>query len=314
VTITSSKPLSNERTSRPIQSRRLAGRIGAEVSGVDLATKLDEQTVVDIREVLLSSKVVFFRDQHLDAASQQAFAERFGPLTIAHPTVESIEGEPNVFELDSVDGGRANYWHTDVTFTDRPPTASVLRSVVIPPYGGDTIWANTVAAYEELPDSLRVFADGLRAIHTNQYDYGRKLERERSGQSAGKKAAQFTSLNFETEHPVVRVHPETGDRSLLLGGFARQIIGLSSSESADLIRTLQSHVTRPENTVRWNWRVGDVAMWDNRATQHYAIDDYGDQRRRMQRVTVAGSIPIGIDGRASVALVGDASFYSPVAA
>jgi taurine dioxygenase len=234
-------------------------------------------------------------------------------LTIAHPTVESIEGEPNVFELDSADGGRANHWHTDVTFTDRPPTASVLRSVTIPPYGGDTIWANTVSAYEGLPESLRVLADGLRAIHTNQFDYGRKLERDRSGQPAGKRADQFTSLIFETEHPIVRVHPETGARSLLLGGFARQIVGLSSGESADLIRVLQSHVTRPENTVRWNWRVGDVAVWDNRATQHYAIDDYGDQRRRSQRVTVAGGIPIGIDGRPSIALVGDASFYSAVA-
>lgn len=186
--------------------------------------------------------------------------------------------------------------------------------MVIPEFGGDTVWANTVAAYHDLPESVRQLANHLRAIDTNQYEYGRKLEREKAGKLAGPRSEQFVSRIFETEHPVIRVHPESGDRSLLLGGFARQLVGYSTVESSDLIRILQQHVTRPDNTVRWQWRVGDVAIWDNRATQHYAIDDYGTQHRRMHRVTVAGSIPQGIDGRRSVALLGDASYYSPVAA
>ena len=292
--------------------RPLAGRIGAEISGVDLAAGPSDSAISAIRGALLVHKVVFFRDQpNLTPAGHLAFAARLGPLTIAHPTVGSIEGEPSVFELDSESGGRANNWHTDVTFVDRPATISILRGVQFPPYGGDTIWANTAAAYDDLPDHLRVLADRLRAVHTNAYDYARAKQPVESG-AAEKRREQFVSTVFETEHPVVRVHPETGERSLLLGGFARHIVGLSSSESHDLIRAFQHHVTRPENTVRWQWRAGDVAVWDNRATQHYAVADYGAARRVVQRVTVAGSIPVGIDGRPSRSLKGDADAFSPV--
>lgn len=307
-TLSSLRPSSTQ-----LEVTRIGGRIGALIEGVDLTESLSTETVSNIRETLLAHKVIFFRGQHLDPASHQAFANRLGELTIAHPTVESIDGEPNVFELDSLDGGRANYWHTDVTFTDRPPSASVLRAVVIPPYGGDTLWANGARAYEELPAPFRTLADELRAIHTNEFDYGRRAESERQG-TWGKRSEQFISRTFETEHPVVRVHPETGERSILLGGFARRIVGVSSEESTRLIEILQHHVTRPENTVRWNWRAGDIAVWDNRATQHYAINDYEDQHRVVQRVTIAGSIPVGIDGRPSIAKVGDASYYSTAAA
>ena len=303
-------------TATQIEIRPLAGRIGALVEGADLTAHLDQSAVADIRAALLAHKVIFFRGQEgLDPAGHAAFASRFGPLTQAHPTVRSaaLEDEPVVFELDSDKGARANNWHTDVTFTDRPPAASFLRGVTFPPYGGDTVWANTVTAYETLPESLRALADGARAVHTNAYDYARDTGSIRdtgSGQSS--RGVEFTSTTYETEHPVVRVHPETGERSLLLGGFARQIRGLSSSESADLIRNLQARVTLPENTVRWQWRVGDVAVWDNRATQHYAINDYGDAKRVVQRVTIAGAVPVGVDGQPSQVLKGDASEYSPV--
>ena len=299
-----------------IAIRPLAGRIGALVEGPDLASDLDDETVARIRTALLAHKVIFFRGQdRLDPVGHAAFASRFGPLTQAHPTVRSaaLEEEPVVFELDSDKGARANNWHTDVTFTDRPPAASFLRGVTFPPYGGDTVWANTVTAYETLPESLRVLVDGARAVHTNTYDYARDTGSIRGGGSGlSSRGVEFTSTVYETEHPVVRVHPETGERSLLLGGFARHIKGLSPAESADLIRNLQTRVTLPENTVRWQWRPGDVAIWDNRATQHYAINDYGDAKRVVQRVTVAGAIPVGVDGRPSVALKGDASEYSPV--
>jgi alpha-ketoglutarate-dependent taurine dioxygenase len=292
--------------------RPLTVRTGAEIVGIDLRQKLDDSTVAAIRWALLSHKVVFFRDQQIDIEGQLAFAHTFGDLTAAHPTVPGRDEAPDVLELDSHAGGRADHWHTDVTFTDRPPAISLLRAVVIPPVGGDTIWANTVTAYEGLSNELRHLADQLRAVHTNTYDYARAKETATLDEATRQRRARFVSTVYETEHPVVRIHPETEERSLLLGGFAHHIVGFSSGESADLIRTFQHHVTSPENTIRWRWREGDVAVWDNRATQHYAVNDYGSAHRVVQRATIAGSIPVGTDRRQSVALKGDASAYSPV--
>src|SRR2546430_156412 len=287
-----------------LQAQPLTVRIGAELTGVDLRQPLDARAVAWIRSALLRHKVVFLRGQHLDREQQVAFASHLGELTAAHPTVPGAEGAPGVFELDSHAGGRANHWHTDVTFTDRPPAVSVLRAVVVPPVGGDTIWANTATAYEGLPAPLRALADGLRAVHTNRYDYGRANPAGAVDDAARRRRVQFESVVFETEHPVVRVHPETGERSLLLGGFAQHVVGLSSRESADLIRALQDRVTAPEHTVRWRWREGDVAVWDNRAPPPYAVDDYGDAHRVGQRVTVAGPLPGRVGRRPSPALRG----------
>jgi alpha-ketoglutarate-dependent sulfate ester dioxygenase len=290
--------------------RRLAGNIGAEITGVGTGTELSDQTVAQIRQALLEHKVVFLRGQGLDYARQVAFAERLGPLTLGHPTLASPPDQPFLEEIDSRKGGRANHWHTDVTFVDRPPAFTLLHAVVIPPAGGDTLWANTVTAYESLPAELRDLADRLRIVHTNAYDYsalaGRE-EREDAARVAHRK--QFISTVYETEHPAVRVHPETGERSLVLGGFARTVLGFSPQASRDLIRILQEHATRPEHTVRWQWRVDDLAIWDNRATQHYAIFDYGAEHRRGERVTVAGPVPVGVDDRPSVPLKGNASAY-----
>jgi alpha-ketoglutarate-dependent sulfate ester dioxygenase len=290
--------------------RRLAGNIGAEITGVDTGTDLGDGTVAQIREALLAHKVVFFRGQSLDYARQVAFAERLGPLTLGHPTLVSPPGQPLLEELDSRKGGRANYWHTDVTFVDRPPAFTVLHAVVIPPVGGDTMWANTVTAYESLPADLRDLADRLRIVHTNDYDYAAVYGRgERVDAATEAALRQFVSTVYETEHPAVRVHPETGERSLVLGGFARTVLGFSPQASRDLIRILQDYVTRPEHTVRWQWRADDLAIWDNRATQHYAIFDYGTEHRRGERVTVNGPTPVGVDGRPSIPLKGNASEY-----
>jgi taurine dioxygenase len=294
-----------------LRVRPLTGRIGAELSGVHLAN-LDDDDVAGIRRALLAHRVVFFRDQSIGAAEQIAFASRLGSLTLSHPTLPRLTEDPEIFDLDSIAGATANHWHTDVTFVDRPPTFSVLRALVIPEVGGDTLWANTVAGYRDLPDDLRQLADGLRALHSNGHDYGRVDVAGLKGSLRPEQIAHlqaFVSEVFETEHPVVRVHPETGEPALLLGGFAHQLVGHANSESVDLIRIFQSYVTRPENIVRWHWGEGDVAIWDNRATQHYAIADYGDQRRRMQRVTTAGSAAVGLDGRPSRSLHGDASRY-----
>jgi alpha-ketoglutarate-dependent taurine dioxygenase len=307
------QPLDPETAEAPtVTVEPLTGRIGAEIVGLDLSADLSDGLIAAVRQALLSHRVVFFRDQELDMAGQTALAERFGPLTIGHPTLPGPDAFPQVVEFDALAGARADHWHTDVTFADRPPTFSVLRAVTIPRYGGDTIWANTVAAYQDLPDSLQHFVDGLRAIHTNTYDYANP--RQAADPARRRHLEVFTATVFETEHPVVRIHPETGERALLLGGFAHRLVGLSADESRSLLHLLADRITRPENTVRWRWRAGDVAIWDNRATQHYAVNDYGDVPRTVQRVTVAGAIPLGIDGQPSRALIGDATSYSVIGA
>jgi alpha-ketoglutarate-dependent sulfate ester dioxygenase len=295
-------------TELSLDIRPLTPRTGAEVCDVELVSDLDDTTVSAIRAALLHHKVLFFRAQRLDQDAQVALAARFGPLTTAHPTVPGVEGYP-ILELDADRGGRANSWHTDVTFVDRPPLGAVLRAVVIPDSGGDTLWANTALAYETLPQDLRDEADAAWAVHTNGFDYAEFNGNDQS--SGGRRYSRaFTSIPFETHHPVVRVHPETGERSLLLGAFARRILDRDDASSTSLLRALQAHITKPEHTVRWRWRHGDVVMWDNRATQHYAVNDYGSAPRKVQRVTWAGSIPVGVDGRRSVAVEGDASGYS----
>jgi taurine dioxygenase len=219
-----------------------------------------------------------------------------------------------VLQLAATQGMAANSWHTDVTFVDRVPALSILRGVTIPPYGGTTVWANTVAAYEALPLALRALVDQLWAVHTNDYDYVADVE-DPEGDGPERDALdrrQFRSTAYETEHPVVRVHPETGERSLLLGHFVKRFVGLNSSESTAVFQLLQNRVTRLENTVRWSWQQGDVAMWDNRATQHYAVADFDNHRREVRRVTVAGDVPVALDGRRSRVLVGDSDAYTRI--
>jgi len=281
-----------------LRVRRLAGRIGAEIHDLKLSGSLDEATFSELYAALLKHKVVFLRGQgHLDDAEHQAFGARFGK-TVAHPTVPAREGT-RIFELDaSKGGGRADSWHTDVTFIDAFPKVSILRGVTIPAYGGDTVWASTVAAYEGLPEDLKRLAEGLWAVHSNDYDYAaQRTDIDPTRLAHHQKV--FVSSVFEAEHPVVHVHPETGERALLLGHFIKRISGLTTAESARIFEILQNRVIRLENTVRWNWRQDDVAIWDNRATQHYAINDYGDQPRVVRRVTVEGEAAVSVDGRRS---------------
>ena len=272
---------------------KVSGNIGAEIHGVDLSADLPAPAVEAIRAALLEHKVIFFRGQELDAAGQERFARRFGSPTTAHPTIPSLDGSPAVLDLDyGRTAGRANHWHTDVTFVQRPPLGSILRAVTLPPYGGDTVWANTVTAYERLPKELRTLADELWAVHSNAYDYAAYKPSDDS-EDARRHREVFTSTEYVTEHPVVRVHPETGERSLVLGGFVRRFVGWNADDSRELFKLFQSYVTSLENTVRWRWAPGDVAFWDNRATQHYAVADYGTLARRVQRITLGGRHPGG---------------------
>ena len=277
----------------------IGGRLGAEIRGVRLSSDLPQAVITAIQAAVHQYKVVFFRDQqHLDDAAQEAFATRFG-APVAHPTVPVAEGSSYLLELNSERGGRANSWHTDVTFALNYPKASILRAVVSPASGGDTVWSNTVAAYERLPGPLKLLADDLWAIHSNDYDYAAQRPELKTSEQAERFRAVFASTVFETQHPVVRVHPVTGERSLVLGHFIKSFVGLSNADSRAVFDVLQGHVEALENTVRWRWREGDVAFWDNQATQHYAVNDYGDKHRVMRRVTLAGDIPVSIHGQES---------------
>jgi alkyl sulfatase len=284
-------------TAAPFDLDRVHPRLGAEVLGLRLSGELAPATTDALRRALTAHKVLFFRGQHhLDDGGHQDFAKLLGDI-VEHPTVPSKDGT-QVLEFDSRHGGRANSWHTDVTFEVMVPRASVLRAVVIPPLGGDTVWADTAHAYDELTPSLKTLAEQLWAVHDNHYDYAAtRVERD----DAGTKRYQelFTRRHVQAEHPLVRVHPETGQRTLVAGHFIRRFVGYNSQDSRHLFELFQSHITRLENTVRWRWREGDVAIWDNRATQHYAINDYGDAHRVMRRVTIVGEVPVSVDGRCS---------------
>lgn len=294
----------------PPSIRKLTGRIGAVVEGVDLAAPPDFSTIATLRDALNEHKAIVFDDVRLDNADQERVAGWFGELTTAHPNVPAADGTTNVLAVDS-ETSKANAWHTDVTFVVNPPQLTTLRSVVIPPYGGETLIANAAAAYRDLPEPLRALADTLRVVHTNQYDYARPAAATAEQQEYDR---IFVSTPYEAEHPVVRVHPLTGERGLFIGGFAKRIVGLSGSDSADLLRIFQSYVTRPENILRWKWSRNQLLIFDNRITQHYGVDNYDDHPRRLNRVTVAGEVPTGVDGRRSEQLLGDASHYSGVLA
>jgi alpha-ketoglutarate-dependent taurine dioxygenase len=292
---------------------RLGESIGARIGEVELGGNVPAAAVAEIRRALLEHKVVFFTGQdHLDDVGHYEFASLLGRPTAPHPTVR---GEANsVLPVDSTHG-KANSWHTDVTFVDRVPALSLLRPIQLPTHGGTTVWANTVTAYDSLHPALKALVERLWAVHSNLYDYSAERDEKRIG---GIDVAEqtyrdeFGSQVFETEHPAVRVHPETGERSLLLGHFVRRFVGLTTHDSQDLFTLLQRHVTKLENTVRWSWTLGDLAIWDNRATQHYGVADYGDQKRLLHRITVAGDIPVSVDGVRSTARTGDASAFSDV--
>ena len=278
---------------------RHAGRLGAEIRNVRLSGDLPAAAIGAIRKLLLRHKVIFFRGQdHLDDAEQERFTRRLGDL-VPHPTIGALNGTASILEFDaSRGGGRADQWHTDVTFVDAHPKFSVLRGVVVPEFGGDTVFANTVSAYEELPPPLRQLASSLWAVHSNAYDYAVRPQATDADRKHFEEV--FTGTIYETEHPVVQVHPETGEHALLLGNFVQRFVGLNKGDSQKLFDLFQSHITSPENTVRWSWQAGDVVIWDNRATQHRAVNDYGDQKRVVHRATVDGDVPRSVDGRYSI--------------
>ncbi|MCC8969146.1 TauD/TfdA dioxygenase family protein [Bradyrhizobium brasilense] len=279
-----------------------AARIGAEIKNIKLSGDLPDQTIAAINGLLLEHKVIFFRDQcHLDDAEQERFALRLGKL-VPVPTLGATKGTMSMLEIDYERGGiRSDVWHIDLAYLEAYPKILVLRGVVIPPVGGDTVWSNTAAAYLDLPPPLQRLADDLWTVHSNAYDFA-----EISRPSAADKKLYDEILagwKFETEHPLVRIHPETGERTLVLGYYVKRFLDIPKYDGQRLFNLFQSHITAPENTVRWNWKQGDVAIWDNRATIHYALKDYGDQPRVVHRAAIDGEVPVSVDGRSSVARV-----------
>lgn len=292
---------------RDAEVKPIAGRVGALIENVRLSGDLPALTVARLEDLLRQHKVLFFRGQdHLDNGEQERFGALFG-APFAHPTQGSLSGTASVLDLDTrrsgepkkgeAGGARADQWHTDITFLEAYPRISILRNVVAPESGGDTVFSNTVAAYETLPEPLKALADRLWAVHSNAYDYA-SVRPHATGEEHKQFDKQFTSTVYETEHPVVRVLP-SGERTLLLGNFVQRFVGINRADYQKLFALLQDHVQAPENTVRWRWQAGDVAVFDNTATQHYAVNDYGDQHRVVRRVTIAGDVPVSVDGRRS---------------
>lgn len=265
---------------------KLTMRIGAVVHGVSLSGDLEPTIVQQLRDALHRHKVLFFREQfHLDDAQQEAFGGLFGD-TSSHPLVKAPKGTKSVFELDSSDGLRVNGWHTDLTYQDRISYASVLRAIELPSNGGDTLWANTATAYQGLPQTLKNLVDHAWARHsTDEAGMPEKLDGV---------YARNPGIGSEAMHPLVHLLPDTNERAILMGFFFRQIADMGYADSMRVYEMVQAHVTRPENVVRWRWAPGDVAMWYNFATQHYAVADY-TERRVMHRVSIDGQKPVPLN-------------------
>jgi alpha-ketoglutarate-dependent sulfate ester dioxygenase len=284
--------------------------IGAEIRGVDLSRPLPPEHVKAVRDALLRWKVVFFRGQSLDHKSHIAAARHFGETTAGHVVYGSDGEYPQIYSVAK--HRKANRyagqellrtwsgWHTDITAAINPPAASMLRGETVPPYGGDTQFTNLVAAYNALSPTMRTFLDGLRGVHrfapppgvaeTSEY---RDTMRRRT---------------LVSEHPIVRVHPETGERLLFVSpSFLKSIVGLSPRESQVLLEFLWEHIVRQEFTCRFRWEPGSVAFWDNRATAHLAPRDIFDSDfdRQFYRVTLVGDVPVGVDGQPSTRVEGE---------
>ncbi|WP_437377844.1 taurine dioxygenase [Inquilinus limosus] len=265
--------------------------IGAVVRGIDLAQPLSDATIAAINRALLQHHVLFFEGQELTPAAQRDFAARFGPLHV-HPVYPHVAEVPEIIILDTHPGNQPDNdnWHTDVTFIETPPLGAVLAAKELPPSGGDTTWSSSIAAFEALSPPWQSFLTGLTALH----DFARSFPPERFTAPEERERWQIArDRNPPVIHPVVRTHPVTGRKGLFVNeGFTIRITGFSTRESDTVLRFLFEHVARPEFTVRWRWKPGDVAFWDNRCTQHYALADYLPHRRVMHRATILGDRPV----------------------
>ena len=274
----------------PFEIRRSAGNIGAEILGIDLSQDLPDETVAALRKAWLEHLVLFFRDQDLPPERFLAFARRFGESQ-PYPFVKGIEGFPDIITVAKLENETVNFggvWHSDTTYLERPPMASMLVAREIPPQGGDTIFANQYAAYEALSPGLRQTLDGLVGVSNSAKADVTRTREDRLKTDGTAKARE----NLVARHPVVRTHPETGRKALFVStAHTTHFDGWTEAESRPLLEFLHAHQVKPEFCCRFVWRVGSLAMWDNRCAMHYPVNDYHGHRRIMHRITLAGDIP-----------------------
>lgn len=272
-----------------IEVAPIAGALGAEISGVDVAQDLDDGVIGEIRQALLDHGVIFFRDQTLSVDRHKAFTRRFGDIFI-HPNYNGVSADPEIVDIKREPGDRkivGEDWHTDTTMVADPPMGAILYAIEVPPYGGDTLFANQYLAYEALSDGLKRTLEGLKAIHT---------DRMVAGPQAGMNAQRSTKVREDSAwretisvHPVVRTHPETGRKLLFVNrSYTVGFEGWTEAESRPLLDFLLEHGHRPEFTCRFRWTNGAIAFWDNRCTKHLAVHDAGPFRRIMRRTQISG--------------------------
>jgi taurine dioxygenase len=280
-------------TYRTISVSPISGALGAEISGVDLSQKLDDEVIGEIRQALVENLVIFFRSQKLTPDQHLAFGRRFGELQI-HEFVAGMEENEEILEVRKEEYETRNFgggWHTDVSYLERPALGSVLYAREVPAVGGDTMFASQYLAYETLSDGMKDLLGEMTAVHSARRPYG--LNSAYRAQDRSMKILFSENAHGEVEHPVVRTHVETGRKLLYVNGaFTVRFKDMTEEESAPLLNYLYQHAVRPEFTCRFRWEKGSIAFWDNRCVQHNAINDYHGQRRVMHRVTIEGERPV----------------------
>lgn len=278
-----------------ITVRRIAGALGAEIDGVDLAAPLDDACVAALRAAWLAHGVIFFRDQPLSPAAFLTFARHFGE-PIEYPFVKGLAEHPEIIPVVKLEHETVNFggiWHSDTAYLARPPMATMLLAREVPPHGGDTLFANQYLAWESLSDGMRAMLRPLRCVNSSaKADVSRTREdRMRDDRTAG--PASEPPRQFASEHPVARTHPETGRQALYVNtAHTQHFTGMTEAESAPLLAYLFAHQIRPEFTCRFTWAPGSLAVWDNRCVQHNPVNDYQGFRRKMHRITLAGDMPV----------------------
>jgi taurine dioxygenase len=279
---------------RFIETHRIAGALGAEVTGVDLSQDLPDAVIDELRAALLEHLVIFFRDQNLTPDRQLAFARRWGKIHL-HPFMAGMPDHPEVLEIRKSPTDKRNFggtWHTDQMFAPQPAMGTMLYAKQVPLAGGDTLFSNQYLAYETLSDGMKRLLSGVRGVCVGDRKQGGVSRMAYNAATIAMKTVEPPKdLQTTTAHPLVRTHPETGRKSLYIGNHVHYLEGMTEEESAPLIRYLRDHSARPEFTCRFRWRNGSLAFWDNRCTQHNAINDYPAETRVMHRVTICGDTP-----------------------
>ncbi len=274
-----------------MQVRKIAGALGAELTGIDLAPGLSAAQAAEVRKALLDHLVIFIPGQNLTPAQFMAFAKAMGE-PIEYPFVKGLDGFPHIIEVKKLEQEKVNFggiWHSDTTYLDEPPMGSMLLSREVPPYGGDTMFANQYAAYDALSDTMKKLLDGLKGVSSSALADISKTREDRL-RTDGKGEAP---REYQAEHPVVRTHPETGRKALYVNvAHTAGIVGMTREESAPLLQFLFAHQVKPEFTCRFAWQPDTIAFWDNRCAQHNPVNDYHGFRRIMHRITLKGDVPV----------------------